>query len=130
VALAMMLAKTFYLGDDSAHSYAHVWYLSESIFTRHEWPWHVAQLENGSAVMFPYGIIPWLPAALVRPVLGDWAVTLSMVVGVLLMVVAMTRFRPAMRNPVLFGIFLLNPLLWNGSRFDITEERRCSSPSL
>ena len=117
----VMLFHPFYLGDDSAHSYAHVWYLSEALFTHHQWPWHVAQLENGDAVMFPYGIIPWLPSALLYPVFGDWIVTFSMVAGFVLMLVAMTRFRPAMRNPVLLGIFLLNPLLWNGvTQFQLT----------
>lgn len=121
VALLAMLAKTFYLGDDSAHSYAHVWYLSESIFTRHEWPWHIAQLENGAAVMFPYGIIPWLPDALLYPIFGDWIVTFSMVLGVVLLFVGMRRFRPPMKNPLLFTVFLLNPLLWNGiTQFQLT----------
>ncbi len=121
VALLAMLAKTFYLGDDSAHSYAHVWYLSESIFTRHEWPWHISQLENGDAVMFPYGIIPWLPNALLYPVFGDLIVTFSMVLGVVLLVLGMWRFRPEMKNPLLFSVFLLNPLLWNGiTQFQLT----------
>ncbi|MEO6397765.1 MAG: glycosyltransferase family 2 protein [Tepidiformaceae bacterium] len=121
LAMLAMLAKRFYLGDDSAHSYAHVWYLSESIFTRHEWPWHVAQLENGDAVMFPYGIIPWLPDALLYPILGDWVVTLSMVLGCALLVAGIWRFRPQMKNPLLFTVFLLNPLLWNGiTQFQLT----------
>ena len=121
IALLLVLTKSFYLGDDSAHSYAHVWYLSEAIFTHHQWPWHVSQLENGKAVMFPYGIIPWLPDALLYPILGEWVVTLSMVVGVLLMLAGVVHFRPAMRSPVLFAIFLLNPLLWNGiTQFQLT----------
>lgn len=114
IALGLMLLKPIYLGDDSAHSYAHVWYLAESIFTRHEWPWHVASLENGDAIMFPYAIIPWLPDALLRPLFGDWIVTFSMVAGVVLMFAGMMKFRPAMRNPMLFAVFLLNPFLWNG----------------
>lgn len=114
VALLLMLLKPFYLGDDSAHSYAHVWYLSQSLFTRHEFPWHVAQLENGQAVMFPYGFIPWFPDALLYPIFGNWIVTASMVAGVVLMAATLVYFRPAMRNPVLLGLFFLNPLLWNG----------------
>ncbi len=121
VALMLMLAKTFYLGDDSAQSYGHVWYLSEALLTHHQWPWHVSQLENGRAVMFPYGIIPWLPAALLYPLFGDWTVTLSMVAGVLLTTAGMVSFRPAMRAPVLLALFLLNPLLWNGiTQFQLT----------
>jgi glycosyltransferase involved in cell wall biosynthesis len=121
VALAMMLTHSFYLGDDSAHSYAHVWYLSEALFTHHEWPWHVAQLENGNAVMFPYGIIPWLPSAILYPLFGDWIVTFSMVAGFVFMLAGVATFRPAMRSPVLLAIFLLNPLLWNGvTQFQLT----------
>lgn len=112
--LLAMLTHAFYLGDDSAHSYAHVWYLSESLFTRHELPLHVSQLSSGDALMFPYAVVPWFPSALVYPVLGNWVVTLSMVLGLLLLVRGMWAFRPAMRNPVLFAMFLLNPLLWNG----------------
>src|SRR5690349_6027094 len=70
-----MLGHPYFIADDSAHSYTHVWFLSESLLRRHAWPWHVAQLEGGSAVMFPYGIVPWLPAALLYPLLGDWIVT-------------------------------------------------------
>ena len=121
VALLLMLTRTFYLGDDSAQSYGHVWYLSEALFTHHQWPWHVAQLENGHAVMFPYGIIPWLPDALLYPVFGDWIVTFSMVLGVVAMLVAVCHFRPELRNPFLFSLFLLNPLLWNGiTQFQLT----------
>lgn len=120
-ALVMMLAKVIYLGDDSAQSYAHVWYLHRALFTLHEWPWHISQLEGGVAVMFPYGIIPWLPDALVYPVVGDWAVTASMVIGVVLLVAGALYWQPRLRNPLLCAIFLLNPLLWNGiTQFQIT----------
>lgn len=114
LAIALMLAHAFYLGDDSAHSYAHVWYLSHSIWDRHELPASFPQLENGDGVTFPYAAIPWLPAALVYPLIGDWAVTLSMALGVVGMIVALPWWRPAFRNPVLLALFLANPLLWNG----------------
>lgn len=114
VALFLMLLKPLYLGDDSAHSYAHVWYLSQSLFSRHEFPWHVAQLENGQAVMFPYGFIPWFPDALLYPIFGNWVVTASMVIAVVFMATTVVYFRPAMRSPVLLALFFLNPLLWNG----------------
>lgn len=121
IALAIMLAHRFFLGDDSAHSYAHVWYLSQAIWTHHQFPLHVSQLENGNAIMFPYGIIPWLPSALVYPIFGDWIVTFSMVAGVVLLIISACYFRPAMRNPMLLAVFLLNPLLWNGiTQFELT----------
>lgn len=121
VALLLMLTRSFYLGDDAAQSYGHVWYLSEALFTHHEWPWHVAQLENGRAAMFPYGILPWLPDAVLYPVFGDWIVTLSMVAGVVFMLLAAGRFRHELRSPFLLSLFLLNPLLWNGiTQFQLT----------
>ncbi|MGH2632740.1 MAG: hypothetical protein ACRDG3_04955, partial [Tepidiformaceae bacterium] len=121
IALLTMLAHPFFIGDDSAHSYAHVWYLSTAIWTHHEFPLHVSQLENGQAVMFPYGVIPWLPSALLYPIFGDWIVTFSMVLGVVLLLVSVCYFRPPMRSPLLLAIFLLNPLLWNGiTQFELT----------
>lgn len=114
VALTLMLTRPFYLGDDSAHSYAHVWYLSHAIFDLHQWPLHVATLENGDAVMFPYGFVPWFPSAMLYPLLGDWVVTASMVVGVVLLAVGVLLFRPTLRNPFLFALMLLNPFFWNG----------------
>lgn len=120
-ALLMMAVKSIYLGDDSAQSYAHVWYLQRALYTFHEWPWHISQLAGGQAVMFPYGIIPWLPDALLYPLFGDWVVTASMVLGVVLLVVGALHWQPRLRNPLLTAIFLLNPLLWNGiTQFQLT----------
>jgi hypothetical protein len=113
-ALVLMLTRPFYLGDDSAHSYAHVWYLSEALWRRGEIPLHMSQLENGRALMFPYAFVPWFPAAVAYPVAGDWVVTLAMVAGVAGMLVSLRWWQPAFANPLLLGIFLLNPLLWNG----------------
>ena len=121
IALVVMLAHRVFLADDSAHSYAHVWYLSRAIWTNHEFPLHVSQLENGQAVMFPYGIIPWLPSALLYPLFGDWIVTFSMVLGVVLLLISVCYFRRPMCNPLLLAIFLVNPLLWNGiTQFELT----------
>ena len=36
---------------------------------------------HGSALAFPYGFLPWFSAALFRPLLGDWVVTLWLVAG-------------------------------------------------
>ena len=114
VALLMMAAHAFYLGDDSAHSYAHVWYISQSIWENHTLAFDFPQLENGDGVTFPYAFVPWVPAALLHPLLGDWSVTLAMVAGVAGMLLALRFFRPAFSNPILLALFLLNPLLWNG----------------
>jgi glycosyltransferase involved in cell wall biosynthesis len=121
IALLLMLLKPIYLGDDSAQSYAHVWYLQHALFRLHQWPWHIGQLEGGRAVMFPYGIVPWLPEALLYPLFGDWVVTASMVLGVILLAGGALYWQPRLRQPLLFALFLLNPLLWNGiTQFQLT----------
>lgn len=113
VALAM-LSRPYFVATDSAHSYAHVWYLSHAIYDHGEVPLRMHQLESGDAMMFPYAFIPWMPTALVYPLLGDWGVTFSMVAGAVLLVWAAAWFRPRLRNPMLLALFLLNPFFWSG----------------
>jgi hypothetical protein len=114
VALLATLAHPFYLGDDSAQSYAHVWYISQTVFEHHHLTLRMSVLEDGKALLFPYAFIPWVGAAIVYPLLGDWGVTLVFVAGVVAMLFALRWFRPAFANPVLLALFLVNPLLWNG----------------
>ena len=112
--LAVMLTHRVYLGNDSAQSYAHVWHIARSLFGGEGLPLHMASLESGRAFTFPYAAIPWLPTALVYPVLGDWAVTASMVLGVVLLAVGIWRWLPRTANPLMTALFLLNPQLWMG----------------
>ncbi|MBX7110465.1 MAG: glycosyltransferase family 2 protein [Dehalococcoidia bacterium] len=112
-ALLVMLSHPYFVADDAAQSYYHVRYLSESLFTRHEWPWHVATLEGGHAVMFPYAAIPWIPLAFLYPLLGDWIVTASMAAGSVFLVYGVQRWQPAVRRPVLLAVCLLNPIFWS-----------------
>jgi hypothetical protein len=59
--------------------------------------------------MFPYGLVPWIAGALLYPAFGDWAVTLLMVAGVVAVIALACAVRPAMRDPWLLSIFVLNP---------------------
>jgi hypothetical protein len=104
-----MLLQPVYLGNDSGQSYAHVAPardLSGDTAGCH-------RLKPGRH-MFPYGALPWLPAALLRPVLGDWAVTASMGAGVALLLVGVWRWLPRTASPLLTGAMLVNWQLWNG----------------
>ena len=112
--LGAIQSKSFYISNDSAHSYAHVWFLERAIFVDHWIPLRMPNLEAGQAFTFPYGLIPWLPTALVRPLLGDRAVTLSLIVGVLAMVAGVWHWLPRLRSPLLTAILLLNPQLYGG----------------
>ena len=109
VVLGLMLAKPVFLGTDSMNNYAHVWYLQDRLFNHAEFPRHISLLDNGQAEMFPYGFAPWMAGALLYPVLGDWAVTLLMVAGVLAIVLGACLVRPAMRDPWMLAVFTLNP---------------------
>ena len=109
VVLLLMLTKPVFLGTDSMNNYAHVWYLQDRIFNFAEFPKHIHLLDNGEALVFPYGFAPWIFGALLFPVFGDWIVTALMVLGVVGLVVAACMVRPQMRDPWLLGIFVLNP---------------------
>ncbi len=111
--LGIVLGHTVYLGNDSAQSYGHVWFIEHSLRNGHGIPLHIPGLDHGRALTFPYGLIPWLPAALARPVFGDWAVTASMVLGVLLLLYGVTKWLPRTASPLLIAAVVLNWQLWN-----------------
>lgn len=111
--LGVVLFHTVYLGNDSAQSYAHVWFIEQSLRSGHGIPLHIANLDNGHAYTFPYGAIPWLPAAFARPLLGDWAVTASMVIGVVLLLYGISKWLPKTATPLVMGVVVLNWQLWN-----------------
>ncbi len=105
IVLLLMAIKSIYLGADSANNYAHVWYISENIF-HGSLPLHVRYLENGNALTYPYGFIPWTLAAILRPLLGDYAVTWVFVLGIIL--VLWTVYRNILeRRPWLLAMFIV-----------------------
>lgn len=112
--VALVLSHPVYLGDDSAQSYGHVWFLEQSLRAGRVPPLQIPYLEGGDAATFPYALIPWLPTAVARLVLGDWAVTASMGVGVALLLAGVIRWLPRVASPIGLGLVLLNWQLWNG----------------
>ena len=111
---AIILSKSFFLGSDSANDYAHVWYISEQIFHHGRLPLHFANLESGKALTFPYGVAPWLLAAGPYALIGDRAVTFTMILGFALYGYAATRARPALRDPRLLALIYINTFLIEG----------------
>ncbi len=93
VMAANVLAHGLFLANDSMEHYRHIWYLSEQLSITAAC--HCTYVDSGKAMIFPYGIVPYLVAAALYQVLGDWAVTLFMVAGVLAMVWAAGLARPA-----------------------------------
>ncbi len=112
--LALILTKPFLLGSDSAHHYAHVWYVSDQIFHHLRLPLHFQYLESGKALTFPYGIVPYIATAIPYAVLGDWSVTASLVLCVILYGYGATRARPVLRDPRLLALVYLNTFLIEG----------------
>jgi hypothetical protein len=111
---AVILTKPFFLGADSAHHYAHVWYVSDQVFHHARLPLHIEYLESGKALTFPYGIVPYVVTAIPYAVLGDWAVTAALVAGAVLYGYAATRARPVLRDPRLLALLYLNTFLIEG----------------
>ncbi|HEY8766128.1 MAG TPA: glycosyltransferase family 2 protein [Dehalococcoidia bacterium] len=104
-----ILAHRLFLASDSMHNYAHIWYLSDQIFHHATIPIHVSLLDSGKAATFPYAIGPYLAGALIYPIFGNWAVSLLMAIAVVGTVWAAGVVRPAMRDPWLIALFVLNP---------------------
>ena len=104
-----LLVNAVFLGDDSVHNYAHVWYISQQLFEHLRIPLRISPLDSGRAVTFPYGFAPYLASAVLFRLLGDWAVTLMMAVAVLGTVWVAGLVRPIMRDPWFVLLFVLNP---------------------
>jgi glycosyltransferase involved in cell wall biosynthesis len=104
-----ILRTSLFLGADSMISYTHTWYLSDQIFHHGTFPMHVASLDSGEAIMFPYAIAPYVLGALIFPAFGSWSVSLLMVLAVGGTVWAAGLARPVMRDPWLILLFVLNP---------------------
>jgi len=106
---AIVLRRSLFLGSDSMQHYSHVWWISDQLFHHAGLPLHIRLLDSGDAWTFPYGFVPYLTGALLHPVLGDWSVTLLMVLGVLGVAWTAGLARPNLRDPWLLMLFVMNP---------------------
>jgi glycosyltransferase involved in cell wall biosynthesis len=104
-----VIGRGLFLANDSMQHYSHVWWISDRIFHHADLPLHFTLLDNGNAMTFPYGFVPYLAGALIHPILGDWGVTLLMVLGVLAVGWTAGLARPQMRDPWLLLLFVINP---------------------
>ena len=104
-----LLIHPLFLGDDSVHNYAHIWYISEQLFHHGRIPLRIALLDNGRAVTFPYAFVPYMAGAVLFRLLDNFAVVLLMAIGLVGMVVAAGLARPVVRNPWFMVLFVANP---------------------
>src|SRR5260370_34392223 len=74
-------------------------------------PWCMAVSGHGKALAFPYALVPWLSAALLRPLVGDWIVTLWLVLGTVGLIAATFWAFPELRRGWWADAVLVNPAL-------------------
>ena len=111
VLLAAILRHPIFVSHDTIISYAHVWYVNGQIEHAHRVPWRMPIVGHGQGFAFPYGVVPWLTAALARPLFGDWTVTLWLVGGTVGLIVATFAAFPELRRGWWAAAVLLNPAL-------------------
>jgi glycosyltransferase involved in cell wall biosynthesis len=105
--MVLIALHSIFLGNDSINNYSHVWYISRHLYDG-SLPLHFHNLENGNALTFPYGFFSWMLAALFYPIFGDYAVTWTMLLGMVLILLVIYRTR-LKSSPWLLTIFVLVP---------------------
>jgi hypothetical protein len=111
VVLLLILRNAVFVSDDAISNYGHVWYVSDRIWRFHHIPWSMPVIGHGRALAFPYALVPWLTAALLRPLVGDWIVTLWLVVGTVGLIAATFWAFPELRKGWWAAAVLVNPAL-------------------
>jgi hypothetical protein len=107
--LALLLRHRLVVSHDTMINYAHVWYVSKRLWGGHGLPLRMPLLGHGEAFAFPYGVVPWLTAAVLRPLAGDWIVTLWLVLGIAGLLLATFLAFPELRRGWAAATVLLNP---------------------
>ncbi len=111
IVLVLILRHSVFVSHDSISNYGHVWFVSDRFWSGHGIPLHMPIIGHGKAFAFPYGFLPWFSASLLHPLLGDWVVTLWLVLGFLGLVAAMFWAFPEIRRGWWAATALVNPAL-------------------
>lgn len=109
--LGLILRHRIFVTNDSLSNYAHVWYVADQLWHAHHLALRMPLLGHGDGFAFPYGFVPWLTAAVLWPLFGDWVVTLWLVVGFVGSVAAMAWAFPELRRGWWAAILLVDPIL-------------------
>jgi hypothetical protein len=111
IILACMLTHSVVVSNDSISNYAHVWFISDRLWSGAGLPLHFPAIGHGEGMAFPYASIPWLLAASFEPLAGDWATTAVMVAGAVALATCTFVAFPELRPPLPMAIVLVNPAL-------------------
>ena len=113
--LLAILTHPVFVTNDSLSNYGHAWFVSREFWDGNGIPYHFPEIGHGDALAFPYAFVPWLSAALLRPLFGDWIVTLWLVLGALGVISTTWWAFPEVRRPLAFSVILANPMLVEGA---------------
>ncbi len=111
VVLAVYLTHPIVLSSDSINNHVHVWYIARDLWHHARLPWRMPVLAHGDAYAYPYGFLNWNVAALLWPVFGNWAVTLTTAAGALGCLVATFVAFPELRRGYWAAAALANPAI-------------------
>jgi hypothetical protein len=114
VVAAAVLRHREVLSSDTLSNYVHVWYISEQLWHGHGLPYHMPVLASGDALAFPYGVLPWMVAVLLWPLIGEWSVTLCIGVGFAALVGTTFAAFPELKRGWWAVAVLLNPAFFYG----------------
>ena len=114
VVLALLLRHREVLSSDTLSNYVHVWFIQDSLWHGHGVPFHMPVLGHGEAYTFPYAFLPWMVAALLWPLLGEYAVGLCLGLGWLFMAAGTFYAFPELKRGWWAVAVLLSPALITG----------------
>ena len=112
--LVLLLRHREIISSDTLSNYVHVWWVAENVWHGHGVPFHMAVLAGGRALTFPYAFLPWMLAALLWPLMGEWSVTVVLGVGFLALVATTFWAFPELRRGWWAAAVLANPGLVEG----------------
>ena len=111
VVLGWYLAHRIVLSSDSMNNYVHVWWIARDLWHHGHLPWHMPVLGHGDAYAYPYGFTNWTVAAILWPLFGNWAVTLTTALGALGCIAATFYAFPELRRGWWAAAVLANPAI-------------------
>jgi hypothetical protein len=98
VGIAVYLTHAIVLSSDSINNHVHVWWVARDLWHHGRLPWRFPLLGHGDAYAYPYGFVNWTAAALIWPLFGNWAITLTTVIGVVGCIAATFIAFPELRH--------------------------------
>lgn len=81
VLLGLIGRHRVFVSGDSLSNYAHVWWIADGLRHGHTLRMHMPVLGHGRALTYPYAFLPWTAAGVAWLLVGERAVTLTLVVG-------------------------------------------------